>query len=253
MLMLGMWWLGILLEALLLVRGLQSKLITKFPIFYSYLLFVFTQELLRFGVYRWAQNFYSPVYWITQLIGLVMGSAVVFEIYRMGLKEFPGTAKLVRIGLGFVFGAIFLKVIIAPPGDPRGWLAGACVGLERDLRIVQALALIGLVSLFLWYAIPFGKNLKGILTGYSVFIAMSVIQLTLMASLWQSFQVAWNYLQPASYLFVLCIWAEALWSAEAVAKAKSGAKLEQDYDALVASTGQMLDRARARLGWAVRA
>jgi hypothetical protein len=248
-----LWWLAISLELLVLVRGLRTNLFSRFPLFYSYLFFVFTQELLRFGVYRWAQDFYPPVYWITQLIGLVTGSLLVFEIYRMGLREFPGTARMVRIGLGLVFGVIFLRVVIAPPGDPRGWLAGACVGLERDLRMVQALALVGLISLFLWYAIPFGRNLKGILIGYSVFIAMSVIQLTLMASLWHSFQVAWNYMQPASYLFVLCIWAEALWSAETVAKAKSGVKLEQDYEALVASTGQLLDRARARLGWAVRA
>jgi hypothetical protein len=253
MFMIWMWWLGIALEGLVLVRGLQSRQILKFPVFYSYLLFVFTQDLVRFVFYRWASESYPPVYWVTQFVGLLAGSLVVFEIYRIGLGEFPGTAKMARNSLGVVFAAILLKVLIAPPFDPRGWVAGACIGLERDLRIVQAVALVTLVSVFLLYNIPFAKNLKGIFIGYCVFIAASVIQLTLTASLWSRFEVAWDYLQPASYILVLGIWTWALWSAETVAGAKPEVKLEEDYQLLAASTGRMLERARARLGWAVRA
>jgi hypothetical protein len=35
MLTMVIWWLAILLEALLLIRGFQEKLVRRFPIFYS--------------------------------------------------------------------------------------------------------------------------------------------------------------------------------------------------------------------------
>jgi hypothetical protein len=245
------WWLAILLEALLLVRGFQKKLVRQFPIFYSYILFVFVEEFLRFTVYRLFPNRYSQVYWTTQFLGLVIGSAVIFEIYRVGLRSFPGTARMARYLLLIVFGAVFAKTLANPSGGLFWWLAQRSVMLERNLRIVQGLAILSLVSLFLWYAIPFGKNLKGILFGYGLFIAMSIVQLTLSYT-WGDIQPFWPYLQPFSYLLVLGLWTSALWSAQPVPEGKRARQLEDDYEVLVASTRTQLRRTLARLGWTAR-
>ena len=123
--------------------------------------------------------------------------------------------------------------------------------LERNLRIVQALAILTLVSLFLWYAIPFGKNLKGILFGYGLFIAMSIVQLTLSYT-WGDIRLFWPYVQPVSYLLVLGLWASALWSAQPVPRGKWATQLEDDYEVLAASTRTQLRRALASLGWTAR-
>jgi hypothetical protein len=251
MLTMTIWWLAISLEALLLIRGLQEKLVRQFPIFYSYILFVFVEEFLRFIVYRWFSSRYSEVYWTTQFLGLVIGSAVIFEIYRVGLRSFPGTARMARYLLLIVFGAVFAKALANPSGGLFWWFAKRSVMLERNLRIVQGLAILSLVSLFLWYAIPFGKNLKGILFGYSLFIAMSIVQLTLSYT-WADIQLFWPYVQPVSYLLVLGLWASALWSAQSVPEGKPATQLEDDYEVLVASTRTQLRRALARLGWTAR-
>ena len=114
------------------------------------------------------------------------------------------------------------------------------------------MALLALLSLLTWYAIPFGKNLKGILCGYSLFVGMSAIALTLVSSYWEKIQMLWSYLQPIFYVLVLAMWAKALWTPDAVPSKKPEMKLEQDYAELVAQTGRLLGRARARLGWAAR-
>jgi hypothetical protein len=245
------WWLAILLEALLLIRGFQEKLVRRFPIFYSYILFVLVEELLRFSVYRWFSSHYSQVYWTTQFLSLVIGSAVIFEIYRVGLRSFPGTARMARYLLLIVFGAVFAKTLANPSGGVFWWIAERSLMLERNLRIVQALAILTLVSLFLWYAIPFGKNLKGILFGYGLFIAMSIVQLTLSYT-WSDIRLFWPYVQPVSYLLVLGLWASALWSAQSVPGGKRATQLEDDYEVLAASTRTQLRRALASLGWTAR-
>lgn len=252
MLTMAIWWLGILLEGLLLLRGLQNQLVRQFPIFYSYILFVFLEELLRFSVYRWGADQYFEVYWITQFLGLVIGSAVIFEIYRVGLRRFPGTARMTRYLLLLVFGTIFAKTLANPSVSLFQWLEQSSLQLERDLRIVQAVAILTLVSTFLWYAIPFGRNLKGILSGYGLFIGMSIVQLTLMSHGWSDARLYWSYTQSASYLLVLGMWISALWSVQSATEPVEAMQLENDYQTLVASTRTQLQRTLARLGWVTR-
>lgn len=252
MLIMSIWWLGILLEALLLVRGLQEKLVHEFPVFYTYVLVVFVTEFLRFCFYRWYPANYFDVYWGTQFLSLVVGSAVIFEIYRVGLRTYPGTAKMARNLLLIVFGVIFARALANPSGHLFWWLATGSEQLERNLRLVQDLAIVTLVLLFLFYAIPFGRNLKGILFGYGLFIAMSTIQLTVMSYAWGTVQHYWSYVQPASYLVVLAIWARELWAAHPVPGAERITRRESDYETLMATTGSQLHKVRTRLGWLVR-
>ncbi len=251
MLMMAIWWLAILLEALLLVRGLQEKLVRQFPIFYSYILFVLIGEFLRFASYRWYPSHYLQVYWATQFPILVIGSAVVFEVYRVGLRPYPGTARMARYLLLIVFGAIFAKALANSCGSSFFLLAETSLELERDLRIAQALAILALVSVFLWHAIPFGRNLKGILFGYGFFIAERVAQLSSLRYYWDVKHL-WPYIEPVSYLLALCFWAGALWSAHSVPEVNPATQLEIDYEALVASTRSQFQRTLARLGWAAR-
>ena len=249
MLTMTIWWLAILLEGLLLVRGFQAKLLRQYPFFYAYMLCVFATELLRFSVYRWYAADYLGVYWITQFLSLLIGSAVILEIYRVGLREFPGAARMARNLLLIVFAGVFAKALAHPQGGILLWLAETSEVLERNLRIVQALAILTLVSVFLWYAIPFGRNLRGILCGYSLFIATTVFRLDLVPY-YSDIKVLWPYLQTVSYLGVLCIWAGALWSAHPVPEQNPAPQLEHDYQALAVPTRSQFQRMLARLGWA---
>src|SRR5579883_2493302 len=42
----SLWWLGMLLEAAILIRGWREKLVSRFPLFYSYLLTVLIQDVI---------------------------------------------------------------------------------------------------------------------------------------------------------------------------------------------------------------
>jgi hypothetical protein len=246
------WWAGMCLEAVMLFRGFRERLLFKYPVFYSYIAFVLLEDLLRFYIYGWHPAIYPPTYYITEFFGLVIGSGVVFEIYRSGLSAYPGTARMARNLLLLVFTLAFAKVLVSMSYGSLWWPAETTAELERNLRIVQASALIVLITLFLLYAIPFNRNLKGILFGYALYVAVSIVQLTLVSHFWESVQRIWPYIYPASYLIALCIWARALWSRELSPETSPGSPLEYDYEALRAATRLRLQETRARLGRAVR-
>src|ERR1700721_1321754 len=55
----AIWWSGILLETLLLVRGFRGRLLGRYPVFYAYIFFVCSQSLIRFSFYR-GRSFIHP-------------------------------------------------------------------------------------------------------------------------------------------------------------------------------------------------
>src|SRR5258708_9494304 len=171
------WWSGIGLETLLLVRGLQSKLLVRYPAFYAYILFVWVQSLLRISIYHSQPEIYSPVYWITEGLGVLIGCGVVFEVYRVGLAAYPGTARMARNLLAFLFVMAFTKGLVETWNDPHWSSISTTLDVERVLRVLQSLAIIALVVLSLFYSIPLGRNLWGFLICCARFFEFSVLKL----------------------------------------------------------------------------
>jgi hypothetical protein len=228
-------WSGsVALETLLLVRAWKCGLLRRYPLFYGYISFVVVQEFARFLTKRmWSQDVYRYTYWITEYLGVLAGCLVVLEIYRLALSEYPGAARLVRNLLLFVFAMAFARGL-ASPADTHKWLEQAtALNVERLVRTVQGIAILAVVSLFLAYSIPFGKNLRGILLGYSLFIAGRVICLTFVPEQGHNF---WWYTYSASYIAVLSLWLAHLWSFYPVPQAQSRVHLERDYRVVAAAT-----------------
>jgi hypothetical protein len=244
------WWSSIALEILLLVRAFRGRLAAHYPIFYIYLSFVLSQDLLRFVVYRWEPRHYSTVYWTTEFLGVIAGCAVMFEICRVSLAAYPGTARLARnlLAIGFVLACT--NAALAASNDAHRWIA-TCVNLERDVRIVQALTILALVAIFLLYAIPFGRNLRGILTGYGLFIGLSVVQLAFVSEMGNVSSKILAYLHPVSYAIALSVWVGHLWSYRSNPEPERAFAFEQQYARVAAATRYRLREARGYLEKAV--
>lgn len=248
----AIWWACIALEALLLVRALQGKLLSRYPAFYAYLLFVWMQSLLRFSVYHARPQLYAKVYWMTEWLGVLIGCGVVFEIYRVGLRTYPGTARLARNLLAFVFLLAFAKAAIQTGNNPAWWSSAMATDVELALRVVQALAIVALVVLFLFYSIPFGRNQRGILQGYALFLCESVVWLTFASWGGDKFRAFWSHIHPASYFVVLLVWASHLWSYVPNPEPRTSVRLEEQYQRVAAATSRSLREARGYLTKAVR-
>jgi len=246
------WWSGITIEAVILARALSGRLLKQYPAFYAYVLFVWIQSLLRFCVHYAWPPLYARVFWITEWLGVLTGCAVVFEIYRVGLRAYPGTARLARNLLAFVFLLALVKATVETGNNPLWWSTASTLDLELALRVVQSLALLALVVLFLFYAIPFGRNLRGILLGYGLFLGESVVWLSFAPRSSESFRAFWSHIQAGSYFGVLLVWAVHLWSYVPNPEPRTAVRLEEQYQRMAASTSRRLQEARGYLAKAVR-
>ncbi len=240
------WWSSIALEMVLLVRGLQNRLAYRLPVFYSYIAFVVLQELVRLSTFQWKFDFYKRVYWSTEFLGLAIGSLVVFEIYKVSLAAYPGAARMARNALAVVFLVALVKGLLdATSASPVWHSESAAPEIERTLRVVQGTAILALVALFLLYSIPFGRNLRGVLLGYGLFVGMRVICLTFVSLQSHNF---WFYAYSASYIGALSLWLGHLWAYQPSPQPRNNrADLDDEYRKIAAETQRWLQAMRGYL------
>jgi hypothetical protein len=247
----SIWWACITLEILLLARAIRGKLSFRYPVFYCYIFLVVFQDLISFLVYQWKPKSYPYVYWTGEFLCVLIGCAIVFEVYRVGLVSYPGTAMMARNILAVLFILAAAKGLKAAAHDPQWWLEANALELDRALRAMQAVGIAALVTLFLFYSIPFGKNLRGILVGYGFFIGLRVITLTFFIATSDASREFWGYTYSASYLLALGVWCAHLWCYKANPTPRHTIHLEQDYQRVATATQRRLHDARSYLAKAV--
>jgi len=173
---------------------------------------ILLQSILLFFIARYRPDVYADFYWSLEFIDVFAGCAVVLETYRVALAEFPGVAKLARNALLVAFLLTFSRVLFTAREGAQNWSTMVTIQLERDMRFVQIAAVLTLLMLILCYAVPVGRNLRGILFGYGLFLGVNIVNLTLMRRFGADVQTLASYVQSLTYLLVLGLWTVLLWS-----------------------------------------
>jgi len=137
------------------------------------------------------------------------------------------------------------KVLLTAMQGALGWPVSLVVQLERDMRFVQIAAILSLLLLFLRYRVPLGRNLRGIIIGYGLFLAINIVNLTYLERLGETVHSLASHIQSSAYFFALCVWTAFLWLR--VAPATVGAPLQTSYNEILDRTREQLARTQAEV------
>jgi hypothetical protein len=236
------WLTGIALEAAILLRGVQARLLRKYPLFYGYIVCVLATEIISLFSYRFAPDLYEPLYWPSELVTIVASYAVIIEVFRCSARHKPGIRRLVQNALLTVF---VLTVAYAFSDFAQGGfrsLSRAIADLGRDLRYVEAGVLLIMLWLFARYRIPLGRNLLGLIGGYSFWLACNIVNLAFWFRPANELSIVLRELLPATYLLTLIIWCASLWSPQPEPAQPGENRIERDYDLLATNTHAILAR-----------
>ncbi len=248
MLSLAIWWCGILLEAMLLFRGLAGRFVHHYPNFYIYVASLFFTDGLLYLAYVLRPAWYVKWVWYPGFLVLFLGCGIVLEIFRHVLSRYAGVEKFARVGGFFMLGAVLVFAVAYPIFSPSESAAhNLYVRLQRDFLTVQAILLVGLLQLISYYGIPLGKNLKGMIVGYGQCIGVTLLALALQAYIGTRFEPIWNLVQQISYLVALGVWTMTLWSYCPDPLPEATIKSDGDYDALASRTKDMVTAAGTQL------
>ena len=244
------WLISIALEALLITRFVKQNLVRRYPIFFAYISFVLLSDLILFPLDSHSAT-YLYLYWISEFLSLILGCLVFLEFYWIALRPYPGTARVARALLSILFIVAIVKTVIKILNVPQWWSNATPVQVEGLLRVCQLLAILVLTLLFLSYSIPFGRNLRGILLGYGLFVTWSVICLALVDAGVAKADSLWSYTFSFSFVISVVVWTVHLWSYQPNPAPDRTIPLEQEYQRIAAATQRRLHSARGYLAKAV--
>jgi len=241
------WWTGTSVTAIVLIRGALVGLLRKYPLFYAYISCVLLKEIVGLLSYQFARNFYEPFYWPSELATIVASYAVIIEIFRQSLRHSPGIARKAQ---KFLLAAFVLTLSYAATDLLHGQFASASraiAELGRDLRYIEGALLLVMLWLFVRYRILLGRNLLGLIGGYSFWVGLNVMNLALWFLPGNGFSVFLRRLLPITYVGTLTIWCLALWSSQPEPAQSAENAIERDYELLAAKTRAALARTSERL------
>lgn len=221
-------WGGNALEVAILFRAVRTRTLRIYSFFYIYI--ASTTAGVVVSLVSWiAPRHYAAWYWSVQLITLLLGGGVVLEILRHALGTYPGARRFAnRIAVLSISAALLLAAGFSPAAFLRS-ISAPMVEFERNLRVVQAALLAGILFLIAYYGIPIGKNLRGMIFGYGIYIGSSLVTLAETTYSAARFRRFWVIMQPGSLFVALIIWLVTLWFFEPNPVPNSAIPVEVDY------------------------
>lgn len=198
--------LGLLLELLILGRGLKLRLWAHYPFFYAYMGYLLAFGVTLFVIIHFYFSSYTMVYWWGDIIASLLCFLVTWEVFR---HVFPSGTAVHRIASN-----ILVIVLLGFAGFALVSINSAAVyfsDLERRVALPQVLFLASTLILARYYRIPLGRNTWGMALGLGAHLSMLIINLATLG-LVDSFFSLWRYIRPFGAIAVLSVWTWALWS-----------------------------------------
>lgn len=225
-------WIGyIVLQVLLALVLLGKGTWQKYPYFSAYVFFNLLEAAATYAVFRNAMVYFYT-FWICEAVGIVLGLAVVREIFTSLFSPHPALRKLATmIFRGAVVALVVLAcvVIYMQSGDARG-IANAVLLAEEATRIVE----VGLIMFLFLSSSAFGlhwrQNVFGIALGLGMFGAVELTTVTLMTHVSPSAALVFSLIRGLAFNFSLVIWLGYLLAPERMtssAEVPKKAQLEQ--------------------------
>jgi hypothetical protein len=230
------WLFSVALEATVLFRGWKTGLLRRHSFFYAYVAWILLTEALRFWCYKRTPNLYLAVYWDTQLVTVAVSYALCVEIFKNTLRHSPGVARGAQKLLFVLFVVMLSYVASDLLHGTFGYVARAAALLGCYLSYVEAVLLLVMLWLFGRYRISFGRNLLGLIAGYSLWVGFDVVILALASLPGNGASIGLRKLRPIVYVVALIIWCVTLWRSEPEPCLPSESTITRDYEILGSKT-----------------
>lgn len=205
------WFAALLLQAILAGVLLFKRMWERFPFFMGYAATSLVCTLTLYSLYlaSVSQAIYSRIYWLSEAVGLFLGLAVVWEIFRHLLDPYPALKRLAtQIFRGALVFLILLGCVVIyaqPHGDPNR-IRTALFVMEQAGRILE----VGLLLFLFLFASAFGLHWRqyvfGIALGLGIFVTVELVAVTMRVQFGPAAFSIFKIIRTVSYSSSLFIW-----------------------------------------------
>jgi hypothetical protein len=200
----------------LAVTMIRRNLRRDFPVFFTYAVFQIATCTLLFAFFHWSYKAYFCTYWLTNAAGVVLGFAVIREIFANLFRPYDALRDLGAVLFRWAAVVLVMVAVVTVASGATSKinaLVSVIFALERSVRVMQC----GLVLFMLLFSAHLGISSKhhvfGISLGFGVFAAVELMIVTLFA-LGTHETVGMNLLKAMTYTAATVIWSYYMLSPE---------------------------------------
>lgn len=205
---------SLILEAMLILRAVSAGSLSKFPLFYSYVAYVFGGASLCTLIFWLGPQVYADVYWVHFLVMTLVEFAVLLEISDHIFSPFPAIRYLGRLLVAAICSGFFLLFIL-PSILASGPSDVLFLGLVRNSSLTKAVVVVALLVTARYFRIPLSKNVSGIAIGFIIYVSLAMANFAAAGAFGRALYASiLSWLNPLSYIFCLLVWTAALWRYE---------------------------------------
>jgi hypothetical protein len=186
---------------------IAKRLWGKFPIFFTYTLFVFTTEAAKYALDR-SSLFYFYAYWLCEAVGLLLGIGVIFEVFQKLLQPYVALRRTAAVMLSLAVVVLAVMSITVAHGQPTAnrSLMAAMLVAEEATRILE----IGLLMFLFIFSTAFGLHWRqqafGITLGLGLYVAVELIGVSTRAHLGFAAAGTFAALRVSAFACSLLVW-----------------------------------------------
>jgi len=201
-------WMGsIVLQVLLAMAVLTKRTWRSYPAFSAYVLFTLFGAAVASLLDRGGRTYFYA-FWACEAIGIVLGLAVVREVFTNLFSPHPALRKLATVIFRVAVVALIVlacAVFFAEHGNARGFYRGIVLA-EEAARIVE----LGVIMFLFLSSSAFGLHWRqhefGIALGLGTCAAVELFNVTLMTHVSQEAAQIFSLVRSFSYNLSLLIW-----------------------------------------------
>jgi hypothetical protein len=221
---------SILLEATLMLRAKQGKFLSCFPLFYSYVAYLFLGSTFGLLIYRLRPEHYVSVFWFHFTVILVAEFAVVMEISDHLFAPYAAVRQLGRFLTITVCGVFFIFCIFPPlleslPSDV------AISELVKRSCLTKGVIIIVLLAAARYSRLRVGRNVAGIMLGFAIYLGTNVANFALLEKYGaELYGRTFGVVGPLSFTLGALVWTITMWRYEpALAEARKPLEASGDF------------------------
>jgi hypothetical protein len=202
---------GAALEALLVWRLAKGGMFRHYPWFSVFVGYVVSQNVVLFAVFHLAPKNYSAWYWESGAVQVCLRFLLIWEVFR---QTFPKSSPLHRmVSRQVTLGAFALVSVLTGmlwAVETYGKSHSAYLAMDRSFGFVQAVLVLGILTLARYYHLPIGRNIWGIAVAFGMYSSLSTAA-SAYVDFMHSFFPYWSLLSPFSFVALLGVWTWAVW------------------------------------------
>lgn len=215
----NIWFIGSGLELVLVGVLLVGKTWRKFPLFTTYACFNLFETVLTYAVARSGIGIlYFFVYWISEAIAMLLGLAVVYEIFNSLFYHHEALRKIARtVFRGALVLLLLLGIIVLafqPSADTS--IARIVMVTAEATRIIE----VGLLMFLFLFSSAFGLHWRthvfGIALGLGVFTAVDLVNVTMRSYLGTGAADVLNLARGTAFCLSVLMWVGYLLAPERI-------------------------------------